>query len=49
MTKVLLPDGKGRQAVAPLFFFEVIFGCFGYYNNCSLVYLNKQKYLVNPA
>ena len=49
MTKVLLPDGKGRQEVAPLFFFEVIFGCFGYYNNCSLVYLNKQKYLVNPA
>ena len=40
MTKVLLPDGKGRQEVAPLFF-EVIFGCFGYYNgyynNCSLV------------
>lgn len=35
MTKVLLPDGKGRQEVAP--FFEVIFGCFGYYNNCSLV------------
>ena len=37
MTKVLLPDGKGRQEVAPLFF-EVIFGCFGYfgyYNNCS--------------
>lgn len=33
MTKVLLPDGKGRQEVAPLFF-EVIFG---YYNNCSLV------------
>ena len=32
MTKVLLPDGKGRQEVAPLFF-EVIFG---YYNNCSL-------------
>ena len=29
MTKVLLPDGKGRQEVAPLFF-EVIFGCFGY-------------------
>ena len=36
MTKVLLPDGKGRQEVAPLFF-EVVFGCFGYYNNCSLV------------
>ena len=35
MTKVLLPDGKGRQEVAPLFF-EMIFGCFGYYNNCSL-------------
>lgn len=33
MTKVLLPDGKGRQEVVPLFFFEVIFG---YYNNCSL-------------
>ena len=32
MTKMLLPDGKGRQEVAPLFF-EVIFG---YYNNCSL-------------
>lgn len=36
MRKVLLPDGKGRQEVAPLFF-EVIFGCFRYYNNYSLV------------
>ena len=36
MRKVLLSGGKRRQEVAPLFF-EVIFGCFGYYNNCSLV------------
>ena len=36
MRKVLLSDGKRRQEAAPLFF-EMIFGCFGYYNNCSLV------------
>ena len=36
MKQVLFHDGKGRLEVA-LCFFEVIFGCFGYYNNCSLV------------